>query len=93
MADEQHSFEEREEAWFALHKGKWTNRRKRQDLVGTAEAAELLGVERPRIGRWIGKGAMPQPVAKLGATPVWERADIEAMRDSVEARKRQPVEA
>ena len=29
------------------------------DLVGTAEAAELLGVERPRIGRWIAKGEMP----------------------------------
>lgn len=23
------------------------------DLVGTAEAAEILGVERPRIGRWL----------------------------------------
>lgn len=93
MADSTHPFEQREDEWFAVHRGNWTNRRKRRDLVGTAEAAELLGVERPRIGRWIGKGQMPMPVAKLGATPVWEREDIEAMRDDVEARKRLPVEA
>ena len=23
------------------------------DIVGTAEAADILGVERPRIGRWM----------------------------------------
>ncbi len=28
-------------------------RRRQLDLVGTAEAAEILGVERPRIGRWL----------------------------------------
>jgi predicted DNA-binding transcriptional regulator AlpA len=87
MADE-YDFERREEEWFAAHEGKWTTRRKRRDYVGTAEAAELLGVERPRIGRWIGKGQMPMPIAKLGATPIWDRADIEAMRDEVNARKR-----
>lgn len=85
-------FEVREEAWFADHAGKWTNRRAREDRVGTAEAAEILGVERPRIGRWIEKGKMPMPVSKLAATPVWKRSDIEAMVQDVEARRRQPVE-
>lgn len=88
---ETYEFERREDDWFAEHDGKWTKRQKRQHLVGTAEVAEILGVERPRIGRWIGKGGvLPQPVARLGASPVWRRVDIEAMRDEVEARRRQP---
>lgn len=58
------------------------------DLVGTAEAADILGVERPRIGRWIQRGIMPDTVKKLQATPVWRRKDIEAMRPWVEANRR-----
>jgi predicted DNA-binding transcriptional regulator AlpA len=50
-------------------------------LVGTSEAAELLGVEKPRIGRYIKNGRMPEPVCKLSATPIWRAEDIEAMRD------------
>lgn len=58
------------------------------DIVGTAEAAELLGVERPRIGRWIKRGVMPPMAAVLQATPVWYRADILRMQDWVEANRR-----
>lgn len=58
------------------------------DLVGTAEAADILGVERPRIGRWLKEGKMPDPVSVLRATPVWMRADIETMKEWVEARRR-----
>jgi hypothetical protein len=63
------------------------------DIVGTAEAAELLGVERPRIGRWIKRGVMPPTAAMLQATPVWQRKDILRMKDWVEAnrRNREPV--
>lgn len=57
-------------------------------LVGTAEVAELLDVERPRIGRWVGRGQMPRPVAMLRASPVWRRRDIEAMREDVESRRK-----
>ena len=60
----------------------------RLGLVGTAEAAELLNVERPRIGRWVGKGQMPEPVQILRASPVWRRSDIEAMREKVDERKK-----
>lgn len=58
------------------------------DIVGTAEAAELLGVERPRIGRWIKRGIMPPTASVLSATPVWYRRDILKMRDWVEANRR-----
>jgi hypothetical protein len=58
------------------------------DVVGTAEVAELLGVERPRIGRWIKRGVMPPTAARLSATPIWHKRDIEKMRDWVEANRR-----
>jgi predicted DNA-binding transcriptional regulator AlpA len=59
---------------------------KRYNLVGTREAAEILGVEKPRIGRYIKRGRMATPVAELGATKVWLREDIEAMRDAMNDR-------
>lgn len=66
-------------------------------LVGTAEAAAILGVERPRIGRWRASGGdkLPEPVAELAAGPVWLRSEIEALRESTEARRkpRKAVEA
>lgn len=51
------------------------------DLVGSVEAAEILGVERTRIARYRKTGQMPEPVAQLRATAVWLRADVEALRD------------
>lgn len=57
-------------------------------MVGTAEVAKILNVERPRIGRWIKRGVMPPTAAHLQATPIWHRKDIEKMRDWVEANRR-----
>lgn len=34
--------------------------REKLDLVGSAEAAVILGVEKPRIGRFIKRGIMPE---------------------------------
>lgn len=61
---------------------------KQIDVVGTAEAADILGVERPRIGRWIKRGVMPPTAIELKATPVWHRKDIMRMHDWVEANRR-----
>jgi hypothetical protein len=58
------------------------------DLVGTAEAAAMLGVERPRIGRWRKAGIMPEPVAEIAATPVWLRSQIEGIQAEREKRRR-----
>lgn len=58
------------------------------DVVGTAEAADILDVERPRIGRWMKLGIMPKPAKRLAATPVWFRADIERLRDQRAGRRR-----
>lgn len=57
-------------------------------LVGTAEVAAMLNVERPRIGRWVSLGKLPPPVAVLRATPVWLRSQIEAKRSDVESRRK-----
>lgn len=59
-------------------------------LVGTAEAAAILGVERPRIGKWRALGKMPPIVGDLASSPIWLRADIEAMRPETVARRRSP---
>lgn len=63
------------------------------DTVGTAEAAYILDVERPRIGRWLSKGEMPMPVVWPAAGPQWRRSDIEAMVEEVRSRKRAPAVA
>lgn len=65
-------------------------RRRKLDLVGTREAADILGVERPRIGRWKSKGLMPDEAVDppVSAGPLWYRRDIESMRPWVEANRR-----
>jgi hypothetical protein len=57
-------------------------------LVGTAEAAEILGVERPRIAKWLRNGVIPTPLAKTAMGPVWLRSQIEAALPEADARRR-----
>jgi predicted DNA-binding transcriptional regulator AlpA len=49
-----------------------------RDIVGAAEAAEILGVKTPQVSRWQKAGKMPEPLEELKATVVWLRADVEA---------------
>jgi hypothetical protein len=58
------------------------------DLVGAAEAAAILGVERTRVARYRRSGVMPDPLSELRATPVWFRRDVERFRDKREQRQR-----
>lgn len=60
------------------------------DLLGWAEAAEILGIEKSRISKWRRRGvvlpdgrrvAFPKPVLVLRATPLWQGGDIRALRD------------
>lgn len=65
------------------------------EIVGTAEAAAILGVERPRMGRYRGLKQLP-PLQMLAAGPIWLRSDVEAFSLEVEARrkhKKTPEEA
>lgn len=51
------------------------------DLVGTKEAAALLGMQPSNFVRDVAKHPdFPQPVARLAATPVWRKRDVVAWR-------------
>lgn len=63
------------------------------DVVGVQEAAQMLGVEVPRISRWIKGGKMPpmvagprkyagllaEPPVFVEATAIWRRSDVEIL--------------
>jgi hypothetical protein len=48
------------------------------DLVGVAEASEILGWDRRRVSTYVRRGAFPEPVASLASGRVWRREDVEA---------------
>jgi hypothetical protein len=65
------------------------------DLLGLAETAETLGVERSRLSRWRQRGvvlsdgrrvAFPEPVLVVKATPLWRGREIRALRDRYRTR-------
>lgn len=66
-------------------------------LVGTKEACEILGIQKMTLHRWLqpGSGALGEdrtymiPPKRIGASPVWVRADVERFRDEV-GRQRSP---
>ena len=51
------------------------------DLVGTTEAAEILGVKPNVISDRRRRGRFPQPIVTLSCGPIWHREDIEYHRD------------
>ncbi len=54
----------------------------RAELMGTKETAALLGMRPSNFVRDIAPHPdFPEPVARLAATPVWRREDIEAWRE------------
>lgn len=48
-------------------------------FVGASEAGDILGFGSYKISRWKEAGKLPPLVADLRSTPVWLRADIEAL--------------
>ena len=53
------------------------------DLIGSAEAAEVCGVDRATFNRWVVAGEIEPAVAMPGRTGarMFERADVERIRD------------
>lgn len=49
------------------------------ELLGVAEVAEALGVQPALISVWYRRDKLPAPVAKLAATPVWTRGQIDVL--------------
>lgn len=52
-----------------------------EDLIGTVEAAEVLGVERSVLTRWVQTGRLPEAIKLPGATGarLFRRSDVEAL--------------
>jgi hypothetical protein len=53
----------------------------RQDLVGSTEAARLLGVSRQRVGQLAERPDFPAPIARISAGPIWTRASVVAFNE------------
>ena len=51
------------------------------DLVGTSEAAEVLGVKPDTISARLSRKRFPEPIVTLKCGPIWRREDIEHLRD------------
>jgi predicted DNA-binding transcriptional regulator AlpA len=49
-----------------------------EDILGTTEVVELLGVSRQRIHELRTAGRFPEPMVELAAGPIWLRSGIEA---------------
>lgn len=61
-----------------------------EELVGTSEIADLLGVSRQRVQQLASRPGFPEPVAVLSAGTIWRKADIE--RWIIETRAPRPGE-
>lgn len=57
------------------------------NLVGSAEAAQILGVDRATFNRWVARGVVSPAVSFPGVTGarLFRRADVEALHGDIEA--------
>lgn len=49
-----------------------------EDLVTTAEAAEMAGVQRRTWSSYVARDQAPKPTHNLDGKPFWDRAEVEA---------------
>ena len=47
------------------------------DLVGVPEIAEMLGVSRPSVWRYLRRDDFPEPEAQVRGKRLWKRAAVE----------------
>jgi hypothetical protein len=47
-------------------------------VVGVAEAAEIVGWDKRRIVTYIDRGSFPEPITALASGRIWLREDVEA---------------
>jgi predicted DNA-binding transcriptional regulator AlpA len=50
------------------------------DLVGVPEIAEMLGVSRPTVWRYIRRDDFPEPDAQVSGKRLWKRVTVERWR-------------
>jgi hypothetical protein len=57
------------------------------DVVGVAEAAEIMGWDKRRVVTYIDRGSFPEPVTSLASGRIWLREDVEAYAGEWRARR------
>lgn len=62
------------------------------NLVGVDGVAAIIGVAEPTVRAYLARRQMPEPLARIGRTPVWSRGQIEAWQATrTRARRVPPV--
>lgn len=56
------------------------------DVVGVAEAAEIMGWDKRRVVTYIDRGSFPEPITALASGRIWLREDVQAYADDWRAR-------
>ena len=56
------------------------------DIVGVAEAAEIMGWDKRRVITYIDRGHFPDPIASLAGGRIWLREDVESYAEDWRAR-------
>ena len=57
------------------------------DVVGVAEAAEIMGWDKRRVVTYIDRGSFPEPITALASGRIWLRDDVQAYADEWRARR------
>lgn len=56
-------------------------------VVGVAEAAEILGWDKRRVVTYIDRGSFPEPLTALASGRIWLREDVEDYAQDWRARR------
>jgi hypothetical protein len=57
------------------------------DVVGVAEAAEIMGWDKRRVVTYIDRGSFPEPITALASGRIWLREDVQTYADEWRARR------
>lgn len=58
----------------------WCQKAPRDELLGVAELAQLLGWDKAKVSTYVRRGKLPEPDYQLASGPVWRRQTIEQWR-------------
>jgi hypothetical protein len=62
-------------------------------IVGVAEAAEIMGWDKRRVVTYLDRAQFPEPLTSLASGRIWLREDVEAFADEWRRRHPRPGEA
>jgi hypothetical protein len=57
-------------------------------VVGVAEAAEIMGWDKRRVVTYLDRGSFPEPLTSLASGRIWLREDVERFAEGWHARRR-----